>query len=73
MLGIEAAGAEEFACSMEHTIHDHILQRLVCFAEYTEKCPRFKASWRESAKAYFCAVQGCDSLHCEKCNLPASQ
>jgi len=43
VLGIDPADAEEFACSMEHTIPDHILQRLVGFAEYTEKCPNFNA------------------------------
>ena len=72
VLGIDSAGAEEFACSMEHTIPDHILQRLVGFAEYTEKCPNFNASWRESAEAYFCKAQGCESRRCDKCNLPES-
>lgn len=70
MLGIDPAEAEEFACSMEHTIPDHILQRLAGFAEYTEKCPNFNASWRESAEAYFCKAQGCASSRCETCNLP---
>ena len=70
VLGIEAAEAEEFACSMEHTIPDHILQRFVRFAEYTEKCPAFNASWQESAEGYFCKAQGSDSPRCGKCNLP---
>ncbi len=69
VLGIEAREAEEFACSMEHTIPDHILQRLVRFAEYTEKCPSFNASWQESAEAYFCKAMGCDSAKCDRCNL----
>lgn len=72
VLGIEAAEAEEFACTMEHTIPDHILKRLVGFAEYTEKCPSFSASWRESAEGYFCRAQGHDVLRCEKCILPKS-
>lgn len=70
VLGIESSEAEEFACSMEHTIPDHILQRLVRFAEYTEKCPSFNASWQESAEAYFCKALGCESQQCEKCRLP---
>jgi DtxR family Mn-dependent transcriptional regulator len=70
VLGIDAAEAEEFSCTMEHTIPDHILQRLVSFAEFTEKCPNFNASWRESAEAYFCRALGCESRRCEKCNLP---
>ena len=72
VLGIESTEAEEFACSMEHTIPDHILQRFVRFAEYTEKCPSFNASWRESAEGYFCKAQGCDTQRCEKCHLPES-
>ncbi len=72
VLGIDAAAAEEFACSMEHTIPDHILQRFVCFAEYTEKCPSFNASWQESAEGYFCKAQGCDKPRCETCRLPES-
>jgi DtxR family Mn-dependent transcriptional regulator len=69
VLGIESSEAEEFACSMEHNIPDHILQRFVRFAEYTEKCPSFNASWQESAEAYFCKVLGCDSPRCDKCRL----
>ncbi len=69
VLGIEAKEAEEFACSMEHNIPDHILQRFVSFAEYTEKCPGFNASWQDSAEAYFCRVQGQDPK-CDRCRLP---
>lgn len=69
VLGLEAGEAEEFACSMEHTIPDHILQRFARFAEYTEKCPSFNASWQESAEAYFCKAQGCDVQRCGSCRL----
>ena len=69
VLGVEAAEAEEFACSMEHTIPDHILRRLVRFAEYTEKCPSFNANWQESAEAYFCKALGRDAKQCERCHL----
>lgn len=72
VLGIDRAEAEEFACSMEHTIPDPILQRFVQFAEYTEKCPSFNASWQESAEAYFCKAQGCDKPRCGTCRLPDS-
>ncbi|VGO17293.1 Transcriptional regulator MntR [Pontiella desulfatans] len=70
VLGVDASEAEEFACSMEHTIPDHILQRFVRFAEYTEKCPAFNASWQESAEGYFCKAQGSDTKRCETCRLP---
>ena len=69
VLGIEKAEAEEFACSMEHTIPDQILQRFVRFAEYTEKCPHFNGNWQESAEDYFCKAQGCDSRRCDTCHL----
>lgn len=69
VLGIDRADAEEFACSMEHTIPDHILQRFVRFAEYTEKCPSFNASWQQNAEGYFCRAQGCEAPRCESCRL----
>lgn len=69
VLGLERAEAEEFACTMEHTIPDHILKRLVGFAEYTEKCPNFNASWTENAETYFCKAQNCDAQRCESCHL----
>jgi DtxR family Mn-dependent transcriptional regulator len=69
VLGIDTEEAEEFACSMEHSIPDHILERLVRFAEYTETCPGFDARWLESAEGYFCKAQGCDSERCGKCRL----
>lgn len=69
VLGVDRAEAEEFACSMEHTISDHILQRFVRFAEYTEKCPSFNASWLESAEAYFCKAQGKNEPQCGQCHL----
>jgi DtxR family Mn-dependent transcriptional regulator len=73
VLGIASADAEEFACTMEHTIPDPILKRLVGFAEYTEKCPGFNASWQEEAEAYFCKAQGYDSPRCGLCQLPDAQ
>ncbi len=72
VLGIDVAEAEEFACSMEHSIPDHILERFVCFVEYTEKCPSFNASWQESAEGYFCRAQGEDQARCKTCRLPDS-
>jgi DtxR family Mn-dependent transcriptional regulator len=75
VLGVPRDEAEEFACTMEHTIPDPILKRLVGFAKYTEKCPSFNASWQMGAEAYFCKVQGFDSPQCEQCGLtdPAAE
>lgn len=69
VLGIEPSEAEEFACSMEHTIPDHILQRFVQFAEYTKKCVRFDASWMDNAEGYFCKAHGHKAGQCEQCKL----
>jgi len=69
VLGVPAGEAEEFACTMERSIPDHILQRLVRFSEYTGECPGFNASCQESAEAYFCKVQGHDSPRCDQCKL----
>ncbi|MDZ8118172.1 metal-dependent transcriptional regulator [Pontiella agarivorans] len=69
VLGIEAEEAEEFACSMEHTIPDHILQRFVQFAEYTKHCARFDASWLENAEGYFCKAHGHERAQCAQCKL----
>lgn len=69
VLGLERAAAEEFACTMEHTIPDQILKRLVRFAEYTEQCPSFDASWQENAEGYFCKAQNCEAQRCETCRL----
>lgn len=68
VLGVDSDEAEEFACSMEHTIPDPILQRFVRFAEYTEKCPNFNADWRSGAEAYFCKAIG-RKTQCNKCRL----
>ncbi len=69
VLGIEASEAEEFACSMEHNIPDHILERFVRFAEYTEQCARFDASWLEKADGYFCKAHGHPHGQCKQCRL----
>jgi len=70
VLGIERTDAEEFACTMEHTIPDPILKRLVGFSKYTEQCPGFNASWQENAEAYFCKAEGFDTPRCKRCGLP---
>ena len=69
VLGIEPAEAEEFACSMEHTIPDHILKRFVEFAEYAKNCVRFDASWMDNAEGYFCKAHGHKAGQCAQCKL----
>lgn len=69
VLGIDADEAEEFACSMEHNIPDHILQRFKRYAEYTEKCARFDASWMDEPEGYFCKAHGHHKGLCAQCQL----
>lgn len=69
VLGIDPGEAEEFACSMEHTIPDHILKRFVEFAEYAKNCVRFDASWMDNAEGYFCKAHGHKAGQCAQCKL----
>ena len=70
VLDIPREEVEEFACSMEHTIPDHVMERFVEFAEFVEKCPNRGATWKEASHGYFCKTRGIDP-QCEKCNLVA--
>jgi DtxR family transcriptional regulator, Mn-dependent transcriptional regulator len=69
VLDIARDEAEEFACSMEHTIPDHVLERFVGFAEFVARCPNSGALWQAKTHSYFCKTQ--EGLHkpCEKCHL----
>ena len=68
VLDIPSKEVEEFACTMEHSIPDHVMERFVEFAEFVEKCPNRGASWKEASHGYFCKTRGVDP-QCEKCNL----
>lgn len=69
VLDIPREEAEEFACSMEHTIPDHVLERFVSFAEFVERCPNSGAIWQAKTHGYFCKTQGTNQQICGKCNL----
>lgn len=71
VLGIKSAEAEDFACSMEHTIPDHIYERFVEFAAFVSRCPEFNASWQEEGRGFFCRGAGLKELRCKKCSLDA--
>jgi DtxR family Mn-dependent transcriptional regulator len=68
VLDIEKSDVEDFACKMEHVIPDHVLERLVEFAEFVHKCPNRGAIWKEGSHGYFCKTRGIDP-QCEKCSL----
>jgi DtxR family Mn-dependent transcriptional regulator len=69
VLDIPAEEAEEFACTMEHAIPDHVLERFVRFAEFIERCPNSGAVWQGKAKGYFCKAQGSGQTLCAECSL----
>jgi DtxR family Mn-dependent transcriptional regulator len=69
VLDIPRHEAEEFACSMEHTIPDHVLERFVGFAEFVARCPNSGALWQAKTHSYFCKTQEGQHKPCEKCNL----
>lgn len=66
VLGVDDLEAEEAACRMEHAVPKKIVNRLVKYSEYVEKCPKGGASW-SSGFGYFCA-QGCKEADCQRCD-----
>lgn len=69
VLDIPKKDAEEFACKMEHSIPDHVLERFVGFAEFVERCPNRGAIWKEKTKGYFCDTQNTGQTLCKQCSL----
>ena len=65
VLGIDKQEADEAACKMEHSVPKAIVERLVKYSEYVEKCPKGGISW-ESGFGYFCK-HGCTDEDCERC------
>ena len=53
VLALPAAEADEGACRMEHAISGEILDRIVKFVEYFEKCPANDIRW-DNEIGYFC-------------------
>lgn len=53
VLGVKAQEADEAACKMEHSIPKAIVDRLVKYAEYVDKCPMGGITW-DSGFGYYC-------------------
>ncbi len=66
VLGIEEQEADQAACRMEHSVPKAIMERLIKYAEYVEKCPKGGVRW-DSGFGYYCEHgrerQGC---HCQE-------
>ena len=69
VLGLPGPEADKGACRMEHSIDGVILDRLVKFLEYFEKCPLNDVKWDEQS-GFFCGRGGhpgdgtCDRESC---------
>jgi DtxR family Mn-dependent transcriptional regulator len=70
VLGIDEKEADEAACKMEHAVPKPIIERLVKYSEYVEKCPKGGVSW-ESGFGYYCK-QGCTTEDCQRCTAEDS-
>ncbi len=58
VLGIDAKEADEAACLMEHSVPKLIMERLIKYAEYVDRCPTGGVRW-DSGFGYYCQT-GCD-------------
>lgn len=64
ILLVDEETAEAAACRMEHAMPRTIVDRLVQFIDYTDRCPRGSADWVEGF-GYFC--EDPDRAGCEAC------
>ncbi len=65
VLGVEPKEADEAACKMEHSVPKAIVNRLVKYAEYVDKCPKGGITW-DSGFGYYCK-HGCAGEDCKHC------
>lgn len=64
VLGVDAAEADKAACKMEHAVPEAIIDRLVKYSEYVEKCPKGGITW-SSGFGYYCK-HGCTEEECRQ-------
>lgn len=67
MLQVPEKEADETACRMEHAVSTKIINKLVRFAEFIEKCPRGGRLWI-SGFEHNCDPDG-DMINCRECAL----
>lgn len=65
VLGVDKLEADEAACKMEHSVPKAIVDRLVQYADYIEKCPKGGITW-DSGFGYYCK-HGCAEEDCDRC------
>lgn len=64
VLGVKDEEADQAACRMEHSVPRAIVERLVKYSEYVDRCPGAGVKW-ESGFGYFCE-KGCLDENCTK-------
>jgi len=64
-LAVDQNEAEEAACKMEHAIPGKIVDRLVQYLEFVERCPRCRARWISEFDS-FCEAESI-TVDCEPC------
>ena len=65
VLSINEDEAEETACKMEHDISSEIIERLLEFVKFVERCPIGGAKWDAKQKGFVCQLSQSDGT-CEK-------
>lgn len=68
ILGVDPAISEDAACKMEHAMPRTIVDRLIQFIDYADRCPRGSTEWVEGF-GYFCRTKPDDGDQCENCDL----
>lgn len=68
VLGIDKKEANDAACKMEHSVPKMVVERLVKYSEYVERCPKGGINW-ESGFGYYCK-NGCTDADCSRCVSP---
>jgi DtxR family Mn-dependent transcriptional regulator len=66
VLQIDEETADATACRMEHVIDKKTVERLVCFIEYINTCPRAGKEWLESF-INFCKSDEKNRQKCQSC------
>ncbi len=70
VLAVPPGEADAAACKMEHAIPEQVLQRLVDFIEYTERCPQGGANWVEGV-GFVCNDDARRQAPCAACSTTA--
>ena len=52
VLNVDAETADRSACSLEHAMDEDVLERIVCFLAFIERCPRGDSAWIEDFRCF---------------------